>query len=50
MVTMRSGLSQVEAIDLPKTVMDLQMQQVSYQAALSVTSKVIQPSLADFLR
>jgi flagellar hook-associated protein 3 FlgL len=50
MTTMRSGLSEVEDIDLPKTVMDLQMQQVSYQAALSVTAKVIQPSLADFLR
>ena len=47
---MRSGLSEVEDIDLPKTVMDLQMQQVSYQAALSVTAKVIQPSLAAFLR
>jgi flagellar hook-associated protein 3 FlgL len=50
MNVMRGGLSQMEDIDLPKTVMDLQMQQVAYQAALSVTAKVIQPSLADFLR
>ena len=50
MVTLRGGLSEVEDIDLPKTVMDLQMQQVAYQAALSATAKVIQPSLLDFLR
>jgi flagellar hook-associated protein 3 FlgL len=50
MIVMRGGLSEVEDIDLPKTVMDLQMQQVAYQAALSVTAKVIQPSLSDFLR
>jgi flagellar hook-associated protein 3 FlgL len=48
--TLRSGLSEVEDIDLPKTTMDLQMQQVAYQAALSATAKVIQPSLLDFLR
>jgi flagellar hook-associated protein 3 FlgL len=47
---LRQGLSEVEDIDLPKTVMDLQMQQVSYQAALNATAKVIQPSLLDFLR
>lgn len=50
MTMMRGGLSQVEDIDLPRTVMDLQMQQVAYQAALSVTAKVIRHSLADFLR
>jgi hypothetical protein len=30
--------------------MDLELQQVAYQAALSVTARVIPPSLADFLR
>ncbi|MDP9387062.1 MAG: flagellar hook-associated protein FlgL [Actinomycetota bacterium] len=49
-VTMRSGLSDVENIDLPKTIVDLQLQQVAYQAALSATARVIQPSLLDFLR
>jgi flagellar hook-associated protein 3 FlgL len=44
------GLSQVESIDLPATVMALQLQEVAYQAALSATSRVIQPSLVDFLR
>jgi flagellar hook-associated protein 3 FlgL len=48
--TLRSGLSEVEDIDLPKTTMDLQLQQVAYQAALNATAKVIQPSLLDFLR
>jgi flagellar hook-associated protein 3 FlgL len=43
-------LSDVEDVDLPKTIMDMQMQQTSYQAALAATAKVIQPSLIDFLR
>ena len=30
--------------------MDMQMQQVAYQAALQTTAKVIQPSLVDFLK
>ena len=47
---LRSALSDVENIDLPKTVMDLQLQQVAYQASLGATAKVIQPTLMDFLR
>lgn len=47
---LRTALSQVENIDLPKTVMDLQLQQVAYQASLGATAKVIQPTLMDFLR
>ena len=43
-------LSDVENVDLPRTIVDLQMQQVAYQAALGATSKVMQPSLLDFLR
>jgi flagellar hook-associated protein 3 FlgL len=50
MLNLQSGLSEVEDADLPKTITDLQMQQVSYQAALAATAKVIQPSLVDFLR
>ncbi|WP_067508825.1 flagellar hook-associated protein FlgL [Actinoplanes sp. TFC3] len=43
-------LSDVEDIDLPKTIMEMQLQQTSYQAALAASAKVIQPSLIDFLR
>lgn len=37
-------------IDLPKTIMEMQLQQASYQAALAAGARVIQPSLIDFLR
>jgi flagellar hook-associated protein 3 FlgL len=47
---LKSQLSDVEDIDLPATITELQMQQVAYQAALSATSHVIQPSLVDFLK
>jgi flagellar hook-associated protein 3 FlgL len=49
-LNLKSGLSEVEDIDLPKTIMDLQVQQVAYQAALQASAKVIQPTLMDFLR
>jgi flagellar hook-associated protein 3 FlgL len=49
-LSLRTTLSGVEDIDLPKTIMDLQLQQTTYQAALSATAKVLQPSLMDFLR
>jgi flagellar hook-associated protein 3 FlgL len=47
---LRSSLSEVENADLPKTIVDLQMQQVAYQASLGATARVMQPSLLDFLR
>ena len=47
---LNASLSDVENADLPKTVVDLQMQQVAYQAALGATARVMQPSLLDFLR
>lgn len=47
---LKSSLADVEDIDLPKTITDLQLQQVSYQTALAAAAKVIQPSLVDFLR
>ncbi|MBB3083139.1 flagellar hook-associated protein FlgL [Geodermatophilus sabuli] len=43
-------LSAVEGIDLPKTIMELEMQKVGYEAALSATAKALQPTLVDFLR
>lgn len=45
-----TSLSEVENADLPKTVVDLQMQEVAYQASLGATARVMQPSLLDFLR
>lgn len=48
--TLAAQLSDVEDIDLPKTITDLQLQQTAYQAALAATAKVLQPSLLDFLR
>lgn len=45
-----SQRSDVEDVDLPKTIMEMQLQQTAYQAALAATAKVIQPSLVDFLR
>jgi len=47
---MKQGLSDIEDVDLPKTIVDLQTQEIAYQAALAATSKVITPSLVDFLR
>jgi flagellar hook-associated protein 3 FlgL len=49
-LSLQSKLSDTEDVDLPKTVMQLQMQQVGYQAALSVTAKTMQQTLLDFLR
>jgi flagellar hook-associated protein 3 FlgL len=49
-ITLKGSLANVENIDLPKTITELQMQQVAYQAALGATAKAIQPSLLDFLR
>ncbi len=49
-VTLGSQLAETENIDLPNTIMRLQMQQVGYEAALSATAKALQPTLLDFLR
>jgi flagellar hook-associated protein 3 FlgL len=47
---MQAALSEVENVDIAKAIVDLQMQEVAYQAALGATARVIQPSLTDFLR
>ncbi|WP_110180303.1 flagellar hook-associated protein FlgL [Nocardioides solisilvae] len=44
------SLTGVENVDLTKAVMELKTQEMAYQAALSATSRVMQPSLMDFLR
>lgn len=49
-LTMKQNLSNVEDADMAQTMVELQMQEVAYQAALAATSRAIQPSLVDFLR
>lgn len=49
-VSTTNSLAGVESIDLPRTIVDLQMQEVAYKAALGATARVVQPSLLDFLR
>lgn len=46
----QSALSGVENVDVAKAIVDLQMQQVAYQASLGATARVMQPSLLDFLK
>jgi flagellar hook-associated protein 3 FlgL len=50
LLTLRTQLSDVEDIDLPETIMQLQLQEVAYQAALGATGRAVQPSLMDYLR
>ena len=45
-----SRISVNEDVDLPETIMNLQAQQVAYQAALGAAAKIQQTSLVDFLR
>jgi flagellar hook-associated protein 3 FlgL len=49
-LSLTARLSAIEDVDLARTTMELQMQTVTYQAALSITAKTLQPSLMDFLR
>ncbi len=49
-VDLEARRSSVEDKDLAKAVLDLQVQQTTYQAALAVTAKVLQPTLMDYLR
>ncbi|CAN5337420.1 hypothetical protein BH23ACT9_BH23ACT9_24200 [soil metagenome] len=50
LVTAMQTRSAIARIDMPETIMELQMQEVAYQAALGATARVLQPSLLDFLR
>lgn len=47
---LRTSLSEIENADLPAVTVDLQMQEMAYQASLAATARVMQPSLLDFLR
>jgi flagellar hook-associated protein 3 FlgL len=49
-LSLETQRSATEDVDLPKTIMEMQMQQTSYQAALQVTAQILQPTLLDFLR
>ncbi|MGY1849463.1 MULTISPECIES: flagellar hook-associated protein FlgL [unclassified Blastococcus] len=49
-LNLETQLGGVENVDLPNTIMRLQMQQVGYQAALQATAKAISPTLMDYLR
>lgn len=46
----KSSLSAIEDIDLARTILELQMQEVAYQGALGAAARVLQPTLMDFLR
>lgn len=50
LLLLKERLSEIEDIDLPATIVDLQLQETAYQAALSATARSVQPSLLDFLR
>ena len=49
-LTMKQNLSTIEDADIAEVMVQLQAQQVAYQAALSATARAIQPSLTDFLK
>jgi flagellar hook-associated protein 3 FlgL len=49
-LSLESQLAETESIDLPNTIMKLQMAQVGYEAALAATAKSISPTLMDYLR
>lgn len=49
-LTLASQLAETENIDLPNTIMRLEMQKVGYEAALAATAKALSPTLLDFLQ
>lgn len=48
-LALRAQMSEIEDVDLSEAVMELQLQEMSYQATLKTMAHVLQPSLADFL-
>ena len=48
--TLEEQRMSVEDVDLARVILDLKIQETSYQAALAVTARVLQPTLLDFLR
>lgn len=49
-LALKGELAKVEDVDLAEAIMDLQTQEVAYQATLAALSRVLQPSLVEFLR
>ncbi|MFO7299377.1 MAG: flagellin [Actinomycetes bacterium] len=49
-LSLQDDLAQVESIDVAEAIMQLQLQQVAYEATLGALARSIQPSLIDFLR
>jgi flagellar hook-associated protein 3 FlgL len=49
-LAIQSQLSETEDTDFAKAILQLQTEQVAYQATLGAVSRAIQPSLVDFLR
>lgn len=50
MLTLRTELSEVQDVDIARGVMELQVQQVAYEATLQALAKALPPSLVAFLR
>ena len=49
-IELKFALSEVEDVDIAEALIEVQVQEMAYQAALGVAAKVIQPTLLDFLR
>jgi flagellar hook-associated protein 3 FlgL len=49
-LSLATRVSDVEDVDLAEVAIEVRMREVAYQAALGATSRVLQPSLMDFLR
>lgn len=50
LVAVKQERSSVEDVDLAEAIMDLQTQEVAFEAALGSLARVMQPSLLDFMR
>jgi flagellar hook-associated protein 3 FlgL len=49
-IELKFALAEVEDVDIAEALIEVQVQEMAYQAALGVAAKVIQPTLLDFLR
>lgn len=49
-LAVKADISAVEDVDLAETLVNLQAQEVAYQAALGATKRVLQPTLLDYIR
>jgi flagellar hook-associated protein 3 FlgL len=47
---MRVELAEIQDVDIAEAIMDLQVQEVAYQATLQAVARALPPSLASFLR